>query len=420
MNDQCYLVPGEFGIFVQVALGCMSLLFLITKYTLEKPRRSFLIFLKDLISILCGSSILHVLNICLCIFIFRNNILVYLYKSEIDECSIYFIHTIIDATLGLYLEYKIFSFYSFLQVRKYYLSQSAPESIYKPIDTFSHFSEFVKLIQTEKKNGDQKELPKEQLENENRNIFTVLKQNLLNRLHFIKKEKKCPNQENNNNYDSSLTQYEKSAFINSQVVAQKIQKEYNEENEMNKEKCFSHYSYSNSSIQNIYFPTRIEKPTENNINDKNNTFGINSFTDEMTPIGEVPSPQKKPFIYSLTISNEYEDDDDIVIFENREIYINKGAYEKYSNSDLLQCIFLWVSVVLTMKLFVIIFFFLFFPILNTFALCTISSITDQRFKLCFVMIISPFFLNLLIYFFTDNIIKMKHQHLPILKQNDKL
>lgn len=417
MSDKCYLIPGEFGVFVQVALGCMSLMFLITKYTLEKPRRSFFTFIKDLISILCGSSILHILNICLCIFIFRNNILVYLYHIDIDECSIYFIHTVIDATLGIYLEYKIFSFYRFFQVRKNYLSQTIPESIYKPIDTFSHFTEFVKLIQTEKPSSDEKKFLKGQVEKENKTISTSLKKFLINGLHFFKKEK-YPHKETNH-CDSSLSINDETEVMNNQVEAEKTQEEDNEGNEIKKEKYFSDYYNISNTVANISFPTRTEKTTKSNAQRKNNTFGINSFTDELVSVHETSSSQKNPFIYSLTISNEYEEDEDIIIFENREASINKGAYEKYSDSDLLQCIFLWVSVVLTMKVFVIIFFFLCFPILNTLAIYTVSAITDQRFKLCFVMIISPFFLNLVIYFFTDNIIKTKYQHFPNLKHDNK-
>ncbi|GAB67556.1 hypothetical protein PCYB_121240 [Plasmodium cynomolgi strain B] len=143
MSEQCVLIPGEFGVFVQVFIGCVSIGILITKYLFEKPRRKFIKFLKDVIVIICGSVTLHITNIFSCIFIFRYHLLSYLYKIEMDECSIYFVQIIIDATLGLYIEYKLFALFKFLKFRKDYLHNNSIASIYKPIDALSHYSSFV-------------------------------------------------------------------------------------------------------------------------------------------------------------------------------------------------------------------------------------------------------------------------------------
>ncbi|SBS95929.1 conserved Plasmodium protein, unknown function [Plasmodium ovale curtisi] len=101
MKEQCYIIPGEFGVLVQVFIGY------------------------------------HVLP--------------YLCKIEMDECSIYFIQIIIDATLGLYLQYKLLSFFKFLKFRREYLRKNSTSSIYKPIDAFSHYISFIKYVNSHNK-----------------------------------------------------------------------------------------------------------------------------------------------------------------------------------------------------------------------------------------------------------------------------
>ncbi|SOV24550.1 conserved Plasmodium membrane protein, unknown function [Plasmodium sp. DRC-Itaito] len=143
MKEKCYIFPGELGLLIQVFMGCISLSILFTQYIFERPKRLFVIFLKDLIIISCGSITLHIINICLCIVLFRYDILLYMYNIHIDECSIYFIHTIIDITLGLYLQYKIFALYKFIKVRNKYLQNFSISHIYKPVDALSHYASFL-------------------------------------------------------------------------------------------------------------------------------------------------------------------------------------------------------------------------------------------------------------------------------------
>ncbi|SOV18289.1 conserved Plasmodium membrane protein, unknown function [Plasmodium sp. gorilla clade G2] len=146
MKETCYIVPGELGLLIQVFMGFISLSILFTKYIFERPKRLFVIFLKDLIIISCGSITLHIINICLCIVLFRYDILLYMYNIHIDECSIYFIHTIIDITFGLYLQYKIFALYKFIKVRNKYFQNFSISHIYKPVDALSHYASFLNSI----------------------------------------------------------------------------------------------------------------------------------------------------------------------------------------------------------------------------------------------------------------------------------
>lgn len=367
MSDPCYLVPGEFGIFIQIILGSISLCFLCTKYMLEKPRRPIRHFINNIISIFCASFLVHFINIFLCIGIFQYHLMIHLYNSTIDECSIYFLQTFIDASLGLYLEYKLFPILKFLKIRRDYLLHRDKSLIYKPLDAWDHFSEFIKLVQNQKTESTEDAIIiQDKSHNVNngffRNIWKVLNK-------YVRKNPYEPNwktqRKNEMNHSSSPSNNDLLFVNNKEPEREQIQKEYFQGNA----------DYIKKEMQ-----TLNEKKLEE-------MFDL--------PCDDI-------------IHDDY--DDVVIMYEHRNVDYYKETYEEHTEENLIYSIFLWVSVVLTAKMLVALFFFLCFPILHLLELHTVSHIVNCRMKLFVVMIIIPFFFNMIVYFFTDNIIKSKRTY----------
>ncbi|CRH01578.1 conserved Plasmodium protein, unknown function [Plasmodium relictum] len=384
MKEQCFLVPGEFGIIVQILVGCISLSILFMKYILENPRRPFITFLKNLISILFGSIMLHFLNIFISILIFRCNILLYLYNSDMDECSIYFIQIIIDATFGLYLEYKIFPIYKFINVRREYLHNNSNSSIYKPVDALSHYSSFLKLIS----NGNKKEFPNKYsiTSKNNINIFKLDSFNFKN----YSEKRKCD--ASNKNKIKNL----KDQNDTTKLLGEKISKY---DNAFDSDNIFYNFT-TNENIDSEKQTKKKNLRLYDDDNDKNELTLLNDQT------------KNKDFCILLN-ENIIFDYEDVIIYENKNLGIYKGIDEDYSHFSLFHGTPLWIYVVLTAKSITLLFFFLLSPIFNIFVSYTVSLINDMKFKLLIVMVILPFFLNFIIYFFTDNIIKTKYTYMNI-------
>ncbi|CDO66297.1 conserved Plasmodium membrane protein, unknown function [Plasmodium reichenowi] len=354
MKEMCYIVPGELGLLIQVFMGCISLSILFTKYIFEKPKRLFVIFLKDLIIISCGSITLHLVNICLCILLFRYDILLYMYNIHMDECSIYFIHTIIDITLGLYLQYKIFALYKFIKVRNGYLENSSISHIYKPVDALSHYSSFLNFMnnsEDDNKVGPSKELT---------NIINI-----------ISKDK-------NNNI---------------------FYKGYNNNNDKEKEDIYRNYFKT-------YHDYEEEVTLEANIHEqeKKNIYDLN-FLNNKTHTDIFASSKYENIQNSNKQIITYEKEKSMYDFN---FYKNIG--EKYEDINFLPSIVLWIFVILTTKIITLIFFFVLFPFFNFFVIYTIDFIKDTKVKLLLVMIILPFFFNFIMYFFIDTMIQRKHKY----------
>jgi len=97
MNAECTLLPGTFGIFVQVFLGCACFTTLIVKWQTEKPRpRPGAVFVRDSSKQFVGGLYMHTLNM-LTALVFATR------ESAGDECDWYWVNIMADCTLGTFL-----------------------------------------------------------------------------------------------------------------------------------------------------------------------------------------------------------------------------------------------------------------------------------------------------------------------------
>ncbi|CAD7931556.1 unnamed protein product [Amoebophrya sp. A25] len=96
-GPECTLVPGMFGVFVQVALGVFCFSSLIVKWQVETPPiRPGIIFARDSSKQILGGCYMHSLNM-LAAIIFATK------RSAGDECDWYWVNIMIDCTLGTLL-----------------------------------------------------------------------------------------------------------------------------------------------------------------------------------------------------------------------------------------------------------------------------------------------------------------------------
>ncbi|KAK1441809.1 vacuolar membrane protein ypl162c like protein [Babesia gibsoni] len=127
-GDTCKLLPGLFGITIQFLLCATSIAIVFVKYTFESPRRPHKVFLMDFVTMMCGSGTVHILNIL-------SSILINRYKGGAedtkDECNLYFMTTLFDATFGIYIEYRIVRYLTIRKVAHNYL-QLTRKSVFKP------------------------------------------------------------------------------------------------------------------------------------------------------------------------------------------------------------------------------------------------------------------------------------------------
>ncbi|OQR83541.1 hypothetical protein ACHHYP_14594 [Achlya hypogyna] len=93
-EDHCLLVTDGFARFIQVLLGFCAMGVLYVKRELELPKRPFNVWTYDVSKQGIGALMIHMLNIILSIFLTRRS------KATDDECAIYFVAFLIDATLG--------------------------------------------------------------------------------------------------------------------------------------------------------------------------------------------------------------------------------------------------------------------------------------------------------------------------------
>ncbi|SCP05261.1 conserved Plasmodium protein, unknown function [Plasmodium ovale] len=419
MKEQCYIIPGEFGVLVQVFIGFVSLCILLTKYLLENPRRTFIKFLKDVIVILCGSITLHFANLILCICIFRYHVLPYLCKIEMDECSIYFIQIIIDATLGLYLQYKLLSFFKFLKFRREYLRKNSTSSIYKPIDAFSHYISFIKYVNSHNKdkqpdvNNSTGSVDNNSYNKNNKNNkSSFFKTNYFNVNGNTGKKENHDNISNNSsesknvkaqNSDNSTDFFDDNIYKDKQVY--KSDKGLHNLATSAKGGGEKADNTNGKHAKKIYTDKDLGKCNKSDKYGKYDKYGDNNrenYKNELKLLTD--DPQNEEVRIQLN-ENGPLGNDDVIIYENNNIDMYKQIEEKYVDMNLFQSIFLWIFVLLTVKFISLVLFFLLSPIFNAFVLNTIAHIADMRYKLLVVMIIVPFFFNFIIYYFTDSIIK---------------
>ncbi|EDO05491.1 vacuolar membrane family protein [Babesia bovis T2Bo] len=128
-TERCTLIPGLFGLTIQLVLCVISITFVFLKYAFETPRRPPLVFLMDFVTMMCGSGTVHVLNILSSILIqrFQNGS-----ESDMgDECNIYFMTTLFDSTFGIYIEYRIVRYLAIRKEAQHYLELTR-KSVFNP------------------------------------------------------------------------------------------------------------------------------------------------------------------------------------------------------------------------------------------------------------------------------------------------
>ncbi|KJP85422.1 hypothetical protein AK88_04961 [Plasmodium fragile] len=457
MSEQCVLIPGEFGVFVQVFIGCVSVSILITKFLFEKPRRTFIKFLTDVIVIICGSVTLHITNIFSCMFIFRYHLLSYLYKIEMDECSIYFIQIILDASLGLYVEYKLFAFFKLLKFKKEYLHNNSMSSIYKPTDALSHYSSFVNFANS----NDEHKGKNDKTEDTSRttkkghtgpssttsNVKSAMPKK--DNVHTLSSNEttgiSCPNETPKNGSNNLDMTKDSNTGTTENAL-------HNVDGGKNVEKHLAPKAGATTGEVKIQGTNKTKG--KNEIGSMNETTPKKAHTEEankhekrgehanLNPVTDVQKEQStyddcsQYKQYKKYYNNNCEDyknelklltketpNDDVCIQlnegsdhdkENKPTYdkehseIYKKIDDNYMDMDLFQNIFIWVSVVLTAKFISLLFFFFLSPMFNVLVVGTIAHISNMRYRLLVVMIIVPFFFNFIMYFYMDSIVKTKY------------
>ena len=101
-NEECQIF-GDFGIFIQIALGIFSFSMLIVKRNFEYPKRSLRIFTLDVSKQAFSAGWQHTLNIILAVFLVKNS-------SAGNECEWYFVNFVCEVSLGVLICYMIHTF----------------------------------------------------------------------------------------------------------------------------------------------------------------------------------------------------------------------------------------------------------------------------------------------------------------------
>lgn len=97
MVEACTLFPGLFGAAVQCLLFLTSATVLVLKKLREKSDRTWRVFMLDSSKQVLGAGFVHVLNMVLSTILGND--------MEGDACDWYWMHIMLDTTLGVFLEY---------------------------------------------------------------------------------------------------------------------------------------------------------------------------------------------------------------------------------------------------------------------------------------------------------------------------
>lgn len=96
----CSLLPGIYGLVMQGLLFGCACAVLVCKQVAETPRRLWLSFLLDASKQLTGAGWIHVLNMLFAVQLHR-------FLNAGDECLWYWLHIVVDTTLGVAVEYAL-------------------------------------------------------------------------------------------------------------------------------------------------------------------------------------------------------------------------------------------------------------------------------------------------------------------------
>lgn len=107
---ECALLPGNFGILVQLVLAVVCVATLIFKKSRESHGRTWFVFLLDSSKQLVGFGFAHILNMMSAVAL--ANVMVG------DACDWYWLNIMIDTTLGVFLEYLLLRCFTSLLERQ--------------------------------------------------------------------------------------------------------------------------------------------------------------------------------------------------------------------------------------------------------------------------------------------------------------
>mmetsp|Transcript_84839 Transcript_84839/g.177387 ORF Transcript_84839/g.177387 Transcript_84839/m.177387 type:complete len:245 (+) Transcript_84839:313-1047(+) len=100
MQQECIVLPGAVGVFVQAFLLAACIAILVMKKLHEGPKRTWRDFTLDSSKQILGSGWMHILNL-ICAMILGEE------TKGADECSWYFINIAVDDTVGVAVEFML-------------------------------------------------------------------------------------------------------------------------------------------------------------------------------------------------------------------------------------------------------------------------------------------------------------------------
>ena len=89
---------GTFGYLIQFGLGVLAFTILILKRCCEKPPRPWKIWALDASKQIFSAALAHILNLILSVL---------MSGEKTDECVFYFINTLMDCTVGVFVSFLI-------------------------------------------------------------------------------------------------------------------------------------------------------------------------------------------------------------------------------------------------------------------------------------------------------------------------
>uniref|UniRef100_A0A3B0MKZ0 Unspecified product n=1 Tax=Theileria annulata TaxID=5874 RepID=A0A3B0MKZ0_THEAN len=347
-NEVCTLIPGLFGIGIQFVLCIISVLILLLKYYFEFPRRPKKVFFMDFVQLMCGSSTVHLLNIISSILI--NKIRLGGDGSFVqDECNMYFMTTVFDATIGVYIEYRIVRYLAIKKAASNYLKNNRKS----------------KFTPTSQELADAKK-------------FAI---NSLNSAHP--------------GLLMGTSSISTTASINPMLEFGKFN--HNELGEHNlgvdSREIFME-SKRNLGKDLEALDSRRTSANDQFLHDLDDNIGNEGNEDDLLIDDSLPNPSFYSNYFLYNINSLY-------------ARFNKWSNKK-NNKEFLLNLYTWLIIVSGLKCISIVLFTLFSYQINLVTSYILHPFNDtHRLKLIFVMIVSPLFLNVFQYYVTDSIIKIK-------------
>ncbi|UKK01876.2 hypothetical protein MACK_001229 [Theileria orientalis] len=397
--EVCTLIPGMFGVGIQFALCAISVMMLLVKYYFESPKRTKKVFLMDFVQLMCGSSTVHLLNIISSILI--NKIKVNSNDSFVqDECNMYFMTTVFDATIGVYIEYKIVKYLAIKKAAHNYLQKNR-KSMFTP--TVQELAD-AKLFATKSINS-----MNYNLLGPTSSISTTAS---LHNTNYVSAEEKAVSKPGFLGYFSffkpKLSEAVENAMMDNEF---KTLRSTSFVEVVDLEALHSHRL--NSDRRDPLSEKRDGRPFESELHH-----------DQLRADPESKSGVRDQFTNELDDTTTVDEEDELLTdddlpnpsyYSNSFLYNVNSLYAKFNkwskkraNKEFLLNLYTWLLIVSGLKCVSIILFTIFsyqINLVTSYILYPFSG--SHKIKLIIVMIVFPLFLNVFQYYVTDSIIKIK-------------